>query len=38
MCYYMYVSKRTYVWCVNLVPFIIRNGEYGNGIEVIFCC
>ena len=38
MCYYICVSKRTYVWCVILVPFVVRNGEYNNGIGVIFCC
>ena len=25
----------TYVWCVILVPFVVQNGEYGNGIGVI---
>ena len=24
------------MWCVILVPFIIKNGEYGNGIGDIF--
>ena len=33
----MCVSKRTYVWCVILVPFVVRNDEYGNGVGVIFC-
>ena len=26
------------MWCVILVPFVVRNGEYSNGIGVIFCC
>ena len=34
----MCVFKRTYVWYVILVPFVVRNGEYGNGVVVIFCC
>ena len=38
MCYYMCVLEGAYVWCVILVPFVVRDGEYGNGIGVIFCC
>ena len=26
------------MWCVILVPFVVRNGEYSNDIGVIFCC
>ena len=26
------------MWCVILIPFIVRDGEYGNGVGVIFCC
>ena len=34
----MSVWKRSYVWCVVLIPFVVRNSEYDNGIRVIFCC
>ena len=26
------------MWCVISVPFVVRNGEYSNGIGIIFCC
>ena len=38
ICAIICVWERTYMGCVILVPFIVRNGEYGNGMRVIFCC
>ena len=34
----MSVWKRFYVWCVVLIPFVVRNREYGNGVSVISYC
>ena len=32
----MCVLEGTYVWCVILIPLIVRDGEYGDSVGVIF--
>ena len=38
MCVIKCVSRKGPMCGVILVPFVVRNGKYGNGVGVIFCC
>ena len=38
MCTITCMSRKGPMFGVILAPFVVRNGEYGNGVGVFFCC
>ena len=38
MCAITCVSWKGPMCGVILVPFVVRDGEYGNGVGIIYCC